>query len=142
MSHSSQTYSRILREAGYRVTEQREVILDAVCLGGGHSTLKEIFVRAQHTIPSLDVSSVYRALKLFSELGLVLVGVNSSGEDVYEIPQTNPHHHLICRDCGEEHEIDHNLVEAFYTELHRRYGFTTTSDHIVLFGRCGGCSTG
>jgi Fe2+ or Zn2+ uptake regulation protein len=51
MSHSSRNYSRVLREAGYRITEQREVILDAVCAGSGHSTLKEIFVRAQHVSP-------------------------------------------------------------------------------------------
>jgi Fe2+ or Zn2+ uptake regulation protein len=49
MAHTSLNYSRVLREAGYRVTDQREVILDAVCAGGGHSTLKEIFLRAQRS---------------------------------------------------------------------------------------------
>jgi Fur family ferric uptake transcriptional regulator len=139
MAHSSLNYSRVLREAGYRVTDQREVILDAACAGGGHSTLKEIFVRAQRVIPSLDRSSVYRALKLFVELGLVVAGVNSDGEDIYEIAQAQPHHHLICRGCGGEHEIPHDVVEELYGAMLGRYRFRVTSDHLVLFGYCAAC---
>jgi Fur family transcriptional regulator, ferric uptake regulator len=140
MAHTSLNYSRVLREAGYRVTDQREVILDAVCAGGGHSTLKEIFLRAQRAIPSLDRSSVYRTLKLFVELGLVVAGVNSDGEDVYEIPRPQPHHHLVCRRCGCEHEVAHDLVEGLYAAVQARYNFQVTSDHLVLFGLCAGCA--
>lgn len=140
MGHTSLNYSRVLRKAGYRVTEQREVILDAVCAGGGHSTLKEIYLRAQREIPSLDRSSVYRALKLFVALGLVVSGVRSDGEDVYEIPQAHPHHHLICRACGGEHEIAHDVVEELYVAMHERYRFRVTSDHLVLFGICACCA--
>jgi Fur family ferric uptake transcriptional regulator len=129
----------VLREAGYRVTEQRETILDAVCASGGHATLKEIHLRAQREVPSLDRSSVYRALKLFVELGLVVSGVNSEGEDVYEIPRPHPHHHLVCRVCGDEHEIAHDLVEGLYAAMQTNYGFRVTSDHLVLFGYCTAC---
>jgi Fur family ferric uptake transcriptional regulator len=139
MAHSSLNYSRVLRKAGYRVTDQREVILDAVCAGGGHSTLKEVYARAQQVIPSLDRSSVYRALKLFVELGLVMAGVSSDGEDVYEIAQAQPHHHLICRGCGGEREIPHDVIEELYGVMLERYCFRVTSDHLVLFGQCAAC---
>jgi Fur family ferric uptake transcriptional regulator len=139
MSHSSYNYTRVLREAGFRVTDQREVILDAICLGAGHSTLKEIFLRAQERIPSLDRSSVYRTLKLFMELGLVVAGVSSEGEDVYEIAQAHPHHHLICRQCGTEQEIAHDVIQGLYDAMRERYRFRITSDHMVLFGICEHC---
>jgi Fur family ferric uptake transcriptional regulator len=139
MAHTSLNYCRVLREAGFRVTDQREVILDAVCAGSGHSTLKEIYLRAQERITSLDRSSVYRALKLFVELGLVVAGVNIDGEDVYEITQADPHHHLICRQCGAEQEIAHDVIEGLYAAMHERYRFRVTSDHLVLFGVCARC---
>lgn len=140
MAHTSLNTSQVLRAAGYRVTDQREVILDAVCTGGGHSTLKAIYLRAQRVIPSLDRSSVYRTLKLFVELGLVVSGVSSDGEDVYEIPQRQPHHHLICRQCGDEREIAHDMVEALYAAMQARYDFRVTSNHLVLFGLCASCA--
>lgn len=140
MAHTSLNYSRMLRDAGYRVTDQREVILDAVCAGGGHSTLKEIYLRAQLAIPSLDRSSVYRTLKLFVELGLVVSGLNSDGEDIYEIPRPQRHHHLVCRQCGGEDEIAHDLVEGLYTAVQARCGFQATSDHLVIFGLCAACA--
>lgn len=140
MAHTRLDYCRVLRDAGYRVTEQREVILDAVCAGGGHSTLKEIYLRAQGRTPSLDRSSVYRALKLFVELGLVVAGVSNEGEDVYEVPQVHRHHHLICRQCGGEHEIAHDLVEGLYAAMRERYRFRATSDHLILFGICEQCA--
>jgi Fur family transcriptional regulator, ferric uptake regulator len=140
MSHTSRNYSRILRDAGYRVTDQREVILDAVCAGGGHSTLKEIFARAQNAIPSIDLSSVYRTLKLFVDVGLVVIGMTSDGEAVYEIPQDHPHHHLICQRCGAESEMTHDIIETLFATLKERYGFTTTSNHLVFFGICEHCA--
>lgn len=140
MGHTSLNYSRVLREAGYRVTDQREVILDAVCAGSGHSTLKAIYLRAQRVMPSLDRSSVYRALKLFVELGLVVAGVRSDGEDVSEIPQAHPHHHLVCRQCGAEREIAHDVIEGLYATMQARYRFRVTSDHLVLFGHCADCT--
>jgi Fe2+ or Zn2+ uptake regulation protein len=139
MSHDQINYSRILRDAGHRLTEQREVILEAVCQGGGHSTLKEIYSRANQANPSLDRSSVYRALKLFVELGIVVAGVNSDGEAIYEVAQPHPHHHLICRRCGEESAIDHTIIQALYTTMEHRYHFRVTSDHLVLFGFCEAC---
>jgi Fur family transcriptional regulator, ferric uptake regulator len=141
MSHTAMNYSRMLRDAGYRVTDQREVILDAVCAGGGHATLKAIFARAQAALPSLDRSSVYRTLKVFVELGLVVAGVNSDGDDVYEIPQAEPHHHILCRACGAEHAIAHAVVETLFAEVRARYRFHVTSDHLMLVGVCDQCAT-
>lgn len=72
MSHENIDYEGVLRRAGYRVTRQRLIILDAVCEGGGHTTLKEVFSRVRIVDDTIDQSSLYRALKLFVDLGLVV----------------------------------------------------------------------
>jgi len=72
MSHHKVAYEDIIRASGHRVTKQRIVILDAVCDAGKHTTLGEIYARVRAVDPSVDRSTLYRTLKLFIELGLVV----------------------------------------------------------------------
>jgi Fur family ferric uptake transcriptional regulator len=139
MSHENMDYEGILHAAGHRVTLQRVMILDAVCEGGGHTTLKEISARLHRADPTIDQSSVYRALKLFVELGLVVSAETATGETVYEIPKPHHHHHLICRTCGEEQEIGDEAMAGMFTLVEHRYGFSVATDHLVLYGTCAAC---
>ncbi len=141
MSHETMDYEGILHAAGHRVTLQRVMILDAVCAGGGHTTLKEIFTRLHRADPTIDRSSVYRTLKLFIGLGLVVSAETATGEPVYEIPKPKHHHHLICRTCGSEQEIGDDAMAGMFALVGRRYGFTVDTDHLVLYGTCAACRT-
>lgn len=141
MSHETMDYEGILHAAGHRVTLQRVMILDAVCEGGGHTTLPEIHARLHAADPTIDRSSLYRTLKLFAELGLVVSAENPRGETVYEIPKGEPHHHLICRVCGGEQEIGHAAVEAMIARVREQYRFQIDVDHLVLYGLCESCRT-
>ncbi len=139
MSHENMDYEAILRAAGHRVTMQRVLILDAVCDGGGHTTLKQVAARLRRMDPTIDRSSVYRTLKLFDRLGLVVSAETTEGEPVYEIAKPQPHHHLICRVCGKEQEIGPDALAGMTVEIRRRYGFVVAMDHLVLRGLCANC---
>ena len=54
MTNHSIDYEGIIHAAGHRVTQQRTDILDAVCEGGGHTTLGEIYARVRQVDPSID----------------------------------------------------------------------------------------
>jgi Fur family ferric uptake transcriptional regulator len=139
MSHENMDYEGIMHRAGHRVTPQRVMILDAVCEGGGHTTLKQVSIRLQKMDDSIDRSSVYRTLKLFVALGLVVSAETPTGETVYEIPKPTPHHHLICRGCGKEQEIGQDAMDGSFVLIARRYGFRVQTDHLVLYGLCAEC---
>ncbi len=139
MSHENMDYEGIMHRAGHRVTPQRVMILDAVCEGGGHTTLKQIFTRLQKMDDRIDRSSVYRTLKLFVALGLVVSAETPAGEAVYEIPKPKPHHHLICRTCGKEQEIGQEAMDGMFAFVEQRYGFKAETDHLVLHGICAAC---
>jgi Fur family ferric uptake transcriptional regulator len=139
MSHETMDYEGVLHAAGHRVTPQRVLILDAVCEGGGHTTLKQVFTRVRHMDDTIDLSSVYRTLKLFVELGLVVSAETPAGETMYEIPRPRPHHHLICRVCGKEEEIGHDALEGTMAFIREHYGFTVDVEHLVLTGVCKHC---
>jgi Fur family ferric uptake transcriptional regulator len=48
---------------------------------------------------------VYRALELFVNVGVVVAVEPGDGETCYKIKRRQ-HHHLICRHCGHDQEID------------------------------------
>ena len=142
MSHNTIEYEEIIHAAGHRVTPQRVLILDAVCAGGGHTTLGEIFARVRQSDQSIDRSTLYRTLKLFVELGLVVSADTGDGETYYEIARPHRHHHLVCRRCGKEQEIEHEVMQPMFDQVFQQYGFKADTDHLVLFGLCGDCQRG
>lgn len=139
MTHDTLHWEQTLRRAGHRVTRQRGIILDAVCAGAGHTSLGEIYARAHRKDPSLDRSTIYRALKLFVEVGLAVAAEPGDGETYYEIKRPEQHHHLVCRNCGGDQEIDDAVFHDLVDRVAEGYGFHVATDHVVLFGVCASC---
>ncbi len=139
MTHQRIDYVEIMRAHGLRVTPQRLTILDAVCEGGGHTTLGEVYARVRARDRSIDRSTVYRALDVFVALGLVVSAELASGETVYEIAHAAPHHHLVCQACGREMEVEDTILRGAFRAIAREYGFAVRMDHLVLYGLCAAC---
>jgi Fur family ferric uptake transcriptional regulator len=139
MTHDLLRWEQKLWAAGHRVTRQRALILEAVCAGDGHTPLGEICLRVQKADPTIDRSTVYRALRLFVDLGLVVAADTGGDETYYEVAKLEPHHHLVCRRCGQEQEIGDAALQAMFNEVFQRHGFQVETDHLVLFGFCEGC---
>jgi Fur family ferric uptake transcriptional regulator len=140
MSHQLLDCDVRMRERGYRVTPQRHLILDAICEGGGHTTLDEICRRTHAKDSSINRATVYRTLSFLRELGLVVSADLGDGQTVYEIAGIQPHHHLICKKCGKVESLDHALVETLFAAIASERQFTVVMDHLVLSGFCRRCS--
>jgi Fur family ferric uptake transcriptional regulator len=139
MSHQKIDYVDIMRSNGLRVTSQRLLILDAICEGHGHTTVGQIFARVRQKDRSIDRSTVYRTLDVFVELGLIVSADTGIGEKVYEIAKPEPHHHLVCKNCGKEREIDNTVMQRLFGVIEEEYRFAINMDHVVLFGLCQAC---
>lgn len=139
MSHHTLEYEEIIRKAGHRVTPQRILILDSLCEIGRHTSLGEIYARVHAADPAADRSTLYRTLKLFVDLGLIVAADTGTGETYYEIAKPRPHHHLVCRRCGKEQEIEHAIMQGMFDQVYQAFGFRADTDHLVLFGICADC---
>ncbi len=137
MSPSDLSLTR-LRAKGYRLTPQRLGIFKILRDSGEHLTPLEIYQQARQSLPGITEATVYRTLNFLTEHGLVLAAHVGSGQLVYEIAE-NDHHHLICRTCGETHEIDHDLLQSLYKEFEARTGYRIDSIHQTFFGLCPDC---
>lgn len=131
-------YTPQIRARGFRMTPQRMAILHVLHHEGSHLSPTEIFARAKETIPGLTEATVYRTLEFLAENGLARPAHMGSGHLVYEIARQD-HHHLICRKCGGEFQIDHAPLEKLYAELKSSSGYRSIDSHVTFFGLCPEC---
>ena len=127
-----------IREKGYRVTPQRQLILEAVQEGGGHVTAVDIYNHVQAIIPSLNQATVYRTLDFLSEIRLI-AKTEIAGRTVYEIVTEDRHHHLVCRQCGYVQKLADHHLNDLSQHLFAEHGFKAEMDHMAISGLCAGC---
>ncbi|MFD7507958.1 Fur family transcriptional regulator [Streptomyces sp. NPDC059853] len=130
-----------LRDRGYRLTPQRQLVLEAVDKLE-HSTPEDILTEVRRTAGGVNISTVYRTLELLEELGLVSHAHLGHGAPTYHLAERHHHLHLMCRDCGTVLEADLEVAEPFARQLREGFGFETDLRHFAIFGRCGDCAAG
>ncbi|WP_190112730.1 Fur family transcriptional regulator [Streptomyces cinnamoneus] len=128
-----------LRKRGYRLTPQRQLVLEAVDRLE-HATPDDILTEVRRTAGGVNISTVYRTLELLEELGLVSHAHLGHGAPTYHLADRHHHIHLVCRDCTGVIEADLSVAADFTAQLRRDFGFETDMKHFAIFGRCAGCS--
>ena len=140
MSHQNLDLGLLLHEKGYRLTSQRQLVLDAVCEAGGHATPDEITERVQQHSPAINRTTVYRTLEFLCDIGLVTSTTLHGGHLAYELAGKEQHHRLICRVCGDEKTIPPKLVAPMLSAVSKTYDFQVIElIHLTLFGVCTVC---
>jgi Fe2+ or Zn2+ uptake regulation protein len=142
VSHDLPTIASKLRGAGFRVTPQRQMILDAVCALGGHVTPEAVYEHVQATHPTISRATVYRTLNFLSELRILSAADIGGGHFGYEFAGPEPHHHLVCRACGDEVELPHSALRHFFAEVEAQHDFLVDDRHLSFSGLCAACRNG
>ena len=130
-----------LRARGYRLTPQRQLVLEAVS-ALGHATPEDIATAVRRTASGVNISTVYRTLELLEELGLVQHTHLGHGAPTYSVASETDHVHLVCRDCGAVDEAPPDLVAPIVEGLAASRGFQVDVGHFAVFGRCRECAGG
>ena len=128
-----------LREQGYRLTPQRNLIWEVLRDAGRHLTAEEVAAEVRRTLPDVNVSTVYRTLELLEQLGLVTKTEMGVGRIMYHPIEKGHHHHLICRECGSIVDLDESIMSPLKETLLRDYQFTAELRHLGILGLCADC---
>lgn len=140
MTHETRDYIQALRSRGYRVTPQRLIVLDAVCAFDGHATLADVQASVNNMDPTIDRSTIYRALDVLQEVGLIVESEIGSQGKVYRIAgEPDRHHHLVCLTCGRVLTVSGSVVAPLLRVFRDEYGFEAQADHLVFNGLCSDC---
>lgn len=138
MSNQATSYTTLIRQRGFRVTPQRQLIMDAIQAGAGHTTPEEIYERVHLRAPAVNRATVYRNLDFLCEMRLV-VAARIGSQMLYELAGKEPHHHLICRSCDRIEPLSHQTVKEFFDQIQGEQAFQIDMDHLTLFGLCKTC---
>jgi Fur family transcriptional regulator, ferric uptake regulator len=106
-----------LRARGFRLTPQRQLVLEAV-ISLGHATPDEIADQVRRTASGVNLSTVYRTLELLEELGLVT------------------HAHL---GHGAIEEMPPDVLDQAVQQIATDRGFAVDVGHFAIFGTCAAC---
>jgi Fur family ferric uptake transcriptional regulator len=125
-----------LRRRGYRITAQRQAIVERVAGARGHIA-PEALGRA---LDRVDRSTVYRTLDLLERLGFLAHHHDATGI-AYHHAGDHDHVHLACLACDHVGELeDRSIADELVRKLEQTQGFRANLGHSTIFGVCGGCA--
>lgn len=132
-----QTISSIFSKQHLRLTKPRQIVFQALKQVAHPLSITEI-IRA---CPTVDATSVYRTIDLFSKLGIT-ASVSHGWKQRYELaePFQPHHHHIRCTACEKLIDIDWPDLEKQIEALSRKYAFTITGHSFELSGLCANCT--
>jgi len=130
-----------LREGGFRLTPQREMVLSIMHQLDGFATAEEIFAQVQEISTAVDISTVYRTLDLLAEFHMIACVERGDGQRVFKLEGAHgPHLHLVCRNCGHVWGADFGPAESLVSFLQAEHGFQADLDHLAIPGMCRVCA--
>lgn len=127
-----------LRAGGYKVTPQRQLVLEAIGRLD-HATPEKILAEVQQTARGVNLSTIYRALDVLDEVGLVTHHHLNDGAPTYHLASEDGHVHLVCQGCGNVSQVRPEAIKPLITALDEGQGFETDVAHLTVFGRCSQC---
>lgn len=128
-----------LGQAGHRVTGPRRAVAELVAARDGHFTAADLVVDARREHRPVGRATVFRALDLFVELGLVERVDLPRGDHAYVACDPVHHHHAICTGCGRSSDIEDLGLADVLADVGARLGFRVTYHRLELFGVCAAC---
>lgn len=130
----------ILKNRGYKLTQQRKVIIEVLKSDSCPHTANEIFSLVSNEYSGINFSTIYRNLEMMVRLGIVEKLNLSDGYCHFKLAGEKHHHHVICNKCGEIREIDicpfgDLMGKAKLEEI----DFHPTEHKFEIYGLCSKC---
>jgi Fur family ferric uptake transcriptional regulator len=132
----------MLRASGGRITATRRATIDVLLAGGHHRHLsaEQIAAEVRDRLPDVAESTIYRTLSALEELGVIAHVHLGHGPSTFHLAN-QAHRHLVCRQCNTIIEVPSYEFTEMTRRLESVYGFTITSEHFALLGKCQTCRT-
>ena len=127
---------------GQRITNQRRLLLQLLRRSEGHLDADELFRLAKEREPRLSLSTVYRTLRLFKELGLIEERHFLEDHHHYEAKGERDHYHVVCLGCGKVIEFELPLAGKMKEDVSKQTSFDILSVDVSMEGYCDRCREG
>lgn len=131
-----------LKQRGFRITRQRQILLDLLDRTGAHLDAENLYRLAHEKDPKLNRVTVYRTLKMLKEGGLVdeLDLMHHAGDQhYYETRRKQEHAHIVCLRCGKVEEFFGEPLQKLKRQVEKTFGFQILIARTEIGGYCAHC---
>ena len=126
----------VLRTAGYRLTAPRRRMVDLLLEAEAPLTAEEIHRRVQDAALDANLSTIYRNLATFCQLGWLEATPGANGERYYQLHSSaDPHMSVLCLDCGQVTSLKVEVGVRLSTAV-RDIGFDTQGLRVTMAAHC------
>ncbi|MFZ5988292.1 MAG: Fur family transcriptional regulator [Bacillota bacterium] len=144
MANDIINFKERLREKGYKLTPQRQAVLDIIIEHNNeHLSTEEIYELVKKKYPDIGLATVYRTLILLDSMKLVYKLDFDDGLSRYELNNNNEdhrHHHLICMKCGKVLEVQEDLLDNLEEQILKENKFKVIDHRVKFYGYCQDCT--
>ena len=116
------------------MTDQRRIVAQVLETSHDHPDVEELYARASKLDPKISIATVYRAVKLFEESGILEKLEFGDGRARYEDADRDHHDHLIDMQTGKVIEFIDPEIEALQEKIAKRLGYDLKDHRLELFG--------
>ncbi|CAB4935128.1 unannotated protein [freshwater metagenome] len=133
-----------LTARGHRAGGARDAVIDGLAAHDGCCTAGELADRLRAEGRGVGTASVYRALSVLQEAGLLRVLELGEGERRYELVHADGehHHHIVCDGCGRTLPFHDDALERAIGAAADRSAWAVIGHDIVLHATCPRCAAG
>jgi len=137
MKANTSLLERRIRDRGYRMTRQRQVVLEELAKVDSHPRADQIYQMVRRRIPHVSFGTIYRNLKTLQELGMI--SEIQQGHTARYDGNSSPHHHFICRTCDRIIDVDDAGTADLDIPSLARMGYKVEQYRLQIFGTCPAC---
>ena len=125
---------RLCQQNNLRMTEQRKVIARVLSDVEDHPDVEELHRRVVKQDSRISLSTVYRTVRLFEDVGILDRHDFGDGRARYEQASSDHHDHLIDLKTGEVIEFQNEQIERLQELVANELGYRLIEHKLELFG--------
>ena len=126
------------RRSGRKVTPQRQAIFRALEHNERHPSAEAVYGAVRAEMETISLKTVYETLHVLARLGEVAALELGTGTVRFDPNVETPHHHLVCRSCGEVRDVSVSF-RGLDLPAARAQGYDVTSAEVIFRGLCAEC---
>ena len=133
-SHKFSRLEILCQQNNLRMTGQRRVIARVLSDIDDHPDVEELHKRVVKLDDRISLSTVYRTVRLFEDVGILEKRDFGDGRARYEQAGSDHHDHLIDLKSGEVIEFQNEQIEKLQEIVARELGYRLIEHKLELFG--------
>lgn len=132
------TFEQYLQNKGFRKTQERFAILDAIYSIEGHFTMEELMDIMNASKFHVSRATLYNTMDLLTDAHLVIRHKFDNSSQYERSFNMTTHFHRICMTCGSVTEVRDERLRRVIENAHTK-GFSIAHTSLYMYGICSRC---